>query len=199
VDEVYREFCYDGKKHHSVMHLDGLDEHVILFDSVSKRYSACGVRIGCMITRNKEVLAAALKFAQARLSPPTLGQVAAEAAIDTPDSYFVDVLNEYIARRNVVVEAINKIPGAFCPNPSGAFYVVARLPIDDADKYCQWLLESFEFNKQTVMLAPATGFYSTPGKGKDEIRISYVLKVEDLKSAMICLEESLKVYPGRTN
>lgn len=199
VDEVYREFCYDGKKHHSVMHLDGLDEHVILFDSVSKRYSACGVRIGCMITRNKEVLAAALKFAQARLSPPTLGQVAAEAAIDTPDTYFVDVLNEYIARRNVVVEAINKIPGAFCPKPSGAFYVVARLPIDDADKYCQWLLESFEFNKQTVMLAPATGFYSSPGKGKDEIRISYVLKVEDLRSAMICLEESLKVYPGRTN
>jgi len=199
VDEVYREFCYDGKKHHSVMHLDGLDEHVILFDSVSKRYSACGVRIGCMITRNKEVLAAALKFAQARLSPPTLGQIAAEAAIDTPDSYFADVLNEYIARRNVVVEAINKIPGAFCPNPSGAFYVVARLPIDDADTYCQWLLESFEFNKQTVMLAPATGFYSTPGKGKNEIRISYVLKVDDLKSAMICLEESLKVYPGRTN
>lgn len=198
VDEVYREFCYDGKKHHSVMHLDGLDEHVILFDSVSKRYSACGVRVGCMISRNKEVLNAAMKFAQARLSPPTLGQVAAEAAIDTPDSYFAEVLEEYHARRNVVVEAINKIPGAFCPKPSGAFYVVARLPIDDADVYCQWLLESFQYQNQTVMLAPATGFYSSPGMGKNEIRISYVLKVEDLKNAMICLEESLKVYPGRT-
>ncbi len=198
VDEVYREFCYDGKKHHSVMHLDGLDEHVILFDSVSKRYSACGVRVGCMISRNKEVLSAAMKFAQARLSPPTLGQVAAEAAIDTPDSYFAEVLDEYHARRNVVVEAINKIPGAFCPKPSGAFYVVAKLPIDDSDKYCQWLLESFQYENQTVMLAPATGFYSSPGMGKNEIRISYVLNVDDLKNAMICLEESLKVYPGRT-
>ena len=198
-DEVYREFCYDGHKHHSVMLLDGLDEHVILFDSVSKRYSACGVRVGCMISRNKEVIANAMKFAQARLSPPTLGQVAAEAAVDTPDSYFVEVEKEYLARRNVVVEAINKIPGAFCPNPSGAFYVVARLPIDDSDIFCQWLLESFDHNGETVMLAPATGFYSTPGKGKDEIRISYVLKVEDLKGAMVCLEEALKVYPGRTN
>lgn len=199
VDEVYREFCYDGKKHFSIMNLDGLDENVILFDSVSKRYSACGVRIGCMISKNKEVMATAMKFAQARLSPPTLGQIASEAAIDTPDSYFEDVLTKYVGRRNVVVEAINKMPGAFCPNPSGAFYIVARLPIDNADKFCKWLLESFEYEKQTVMLAPATGFYSTPGKGIDEIRISYVLRTDDMRSAMVCLAEALKVYPGRTN
>lgn len=198
-DEVYREFCYDGKKHFSVMELDGLENNVILFDSVSKRYSACGVRIGCMISRNKEVMDAALKFAQARLSPPSLGQVAAEAAVDTPDNYFEEVLEEYIARRNVVVESINKMPGAYCPTPSGAFYVVARLPIDDSDRFCKWLLEDFEYHNETVMCAPATGFYSIPGKGKDEIRISYVLKVEDLKNSMKCLEEALKVYPGKTN
>ncbi len=196
-DEVYREFCYDGKKHFSVMELDGLDEHVVLFDSVSKRYSACGVRIGCLISRNKDVISTALKFAQARLSPPTLGQVAAEAAIDTPGSYFEEVYNEYIARRNLVVESINKMPGAFCPNPSGAFYVVARLPVDDSDKFCQWLLEDFDYQKQTVMMAPASGFYSGAGKGKDEVRISYVLNVEDLRHAMKCLEEALKVYPGK--
>jgi aspartate aminotransferase len=196
-DEVYREFCYDGKKHFSVMNLNGLDENVVLIDSVSKRYSACGIRIGAMISKNKELMATALKFAQARLSPPTFGQVAAEAAIDTPDEYFKNVLSEYLARRNVVVESINKMKGAFCPNPSGAFYVVARLPIDDSDKFCQWLLEEFSYQNQTVMLAPATGFYATPGKGRDEVRISYVLKVEDLKSAMICLEEALKVYPGK--
>ena len=198
-DEVYREFCYDGKKHHSAMHLKGIENNVILIDSVSKRYSACGVRIGCMISKNKEVMQTALKFAQARLSPPSFGQVAAEAAIDTPDSYFDDVLKEYLARRDVVFESINKINGAFCPNPSGAFYVVARLPIDDSDKFCRWLLEDFEYNKQTVMLAPASGFYSTMGRGKDEVRISYVLKVDDLKSSMKCLEEALKVYPGKTN
>ena len=196
-DEVYREFCYDGKEHFSVMNLKGLENHVVLFDSVSKRYSACGVRIGAMISKNKELMATAMKFAQARLSPPTFGQVAAEAAIDTPDSYFENVKKEYIARRNIVVESINKMKGAFCPNPSGAFYVVAKLPIDNSDKFCQWLLEDFDYNKQTVMFAPATGFYATPGKGKDEIRISYVLKVEDLKMAMKCLEEALKVYPGR--
>ncbi len=197
-DEVYREFCYDGKKHFSIMELDGLDDNVILFDSVSKRYSACGVRIGCLISRNKQVISTALKFAQARLSPPSLGQVAAEAAVDTPDSYFEEVLKEYIARRDIVVSSINNMKGAFCPNPSGAFYAVARLPIDDSDRFCQWLLEDFQYNNETVMCAPATGFYSIPGKGKDEIRISYVLKVEDLKSAMKCLEEALKVYPGRT-
>jgi len=199
VDEVYREFVYDGKQHFSIMNLEGLDQHVVLFDSVSKRYSACGVRVGCMISKNKEVMATAMKFAQARLSPPTLGQVAAEAAVDTPASYFEEVLDEYHARRNIVVTELNKIPGAFCPNPSGAFYVVARLPIADADHFCQWLLEDFNFNGQTVMLAPATGFYSDPSKGKDEIRISYVLKVKELEGAMICLAEALKVYPGRTN
>jgi aspartate aminotransferase len=196
-DEVYREFCYDGKEHFSVMHLDGLDQNVILIDSVSKRYSACGVRIGCMISKNKELMGTAIKFAQARLSPPTFGQVAAEAAIETPDSYFENVMNEYLARRDVVVEAINKMDGAFCPNPSGAFYVVAKLPIDDSDKFCQWLLEDFSFENQTVMLAPATGFYATKGKGMDEVRISYVLNVKDLKNAMTCLNEALKVYPGR--
>jgi aspartate aminotransferase len=196
-DEVYREFCYDGKKHFSVMHMSGLDENVVLIDSVSKRYSACGIRIGAMISKNKELMSTAMKFAQARLSPPTFGQVAAEAAIDTPDTYFENVLKEYIARRNIVVESINKMNGAFCPNPSGAFYVVARLPIDDSDRFCQWLLEDFNYQNQTVMLAPATGFYATKGKGLDEVRISYVLKVEDLKGAMKCLEEALKVYPGK--
>ena len=196
VDEVYREFCYDGEQHTSIMHLDGLDQHVILIDSVSKRYSACGIRVGCMISKNKEVMRTAMKFAQARLSPPTLGQVAAEAAIDTPDEYFKDVLEEYHARRDIVVESINNMPGAFCPKPRGAFYATARLPIDDADRFCQWLLEEFETDKKTVMLAPATGFYSTPGAGLDEVRISYVLKVEDLKAAMHCLAEALKVYPG---
>ncbi len=195
-DEVYREFCYDGLKHHSVMHLNGLDQHVVLIDSVSKRYSACGVRIGAMISKNKEVMKTALKFAQARLSPPTFGQVAAEAAIDVPDVYFDEVLKEYDARRNVVVEYINKMESAFCPNPKGAFYVVAKLPIDDSDKFCQWLLEDFNYNNETVMLAPATGFYATKGKGMDEVRISYVLNVEDLKGAMKCLDEALKVYPG---
>jgi aspartate aminotransferase len=197
-DEVYREFVYDGHQHFTAMHLEGIEENVILIDSVSKRYSACGVRIGWMISRNKEVMATALKFAQARLSPPTFGQVAAEAAVDTPDEYFEAVIKEYVARRNTVVEGINKIEGAYCPNPAGAFYVVARLPIDDSDKFCRWLLEDFEFENQTVMLAPASGFYSTPGKGKDEVRISYVLKVEDLKSSVRLLEEALKVYPGRT-
>ena len=197
-DEVYREFVYDGHRHHTAMHLEGIEQNVILIDSVSKRYSACGVRIGWMISRNKEVMATAMKFAQARLSPPTFGQVAAEAAVDTPDAYFEAVIKEYVARRDAVVEGINKIEGAYCPNPAGAFYVVARLPIDDSDKFCRWLLEDFEYENQTVMLAPASGFYSTPGKGKDEVRISYVLKVEDLKSSVRLLEEALKVYPGRT-
>ncbi len=196
-DEVYREFVYDGNTHYSCMHLKGIDDNVILIDSVSKRYSACGVRIGCMISKNKEVMKTALKFAQARLSPPSFGQVAAEAAIDTPDSYFEEVINEYLQRRNTVVEAINKMEGAYCPSPKGAFYVVARLPIDDSDKFCQWLLEDFNYNNQTVMLAPASGFYSGNGRGKDEVRISYVLNVNDLSSAMKALEEALKVYPGR--
>lgn len=196
-DEVYREFTYDGRQHYSCMHLEGIDDNVVLIDSISKRYSACGARIGWLVSRNKELLATALKFAQARLSPPSFGQVAAEAAVDTPEDYFVQVKKEYLARRNAVVEGINKIEGAYCPNPSGAFYVVARLPIDDSDKFCKWLLEDFNFENQTVMFAPASGFYSTPGKGKDEVRISYVLKVDDLKSSMKVLEEALKVYPGR--
>ena len=196
-DEVYREFTYDGHKHYSAMNLDGIDENVILIDSVSKRYSACGIRIGWMISKNNNVMATALKFAQARLSPPTFGQIAAEAAVDTPDEYFQRVTAEYLARRNAVVEGINKIDGAFCPNPEGAFYVVAKLPIDNSDKFCQWLLEDFNFENQTVMLAPATGFYSTAGRGTDEVRISYVLNVDDLNSSVKVLEEALKVYPGR--
>jgi aspartate aminotransferase len=194
---VYREFTYDGKIHFSAMHLKGIEENVILIDSVSKRYSACGARLGWLASKNKSLIATALKFAQARLSPPTYGQVLAEAAVETPDEYFVKVKAEYVARRNAVVEGINKIEGAYCPNPEGAFYVVARLPIDDSDKFCQWLLEDFNFENQTVMLAPASGFYSTPGRGKDEVRISYVLKVDDLKMSLKVLEEALKVYPGK--
>ncbi|MFZ4521851.1 MAG: pyridoxal phosphate-dependent aminotransferase [Bacteroidales bacterium] len=198
-DEVYREFCYDGNEHFSVMNLEGIDQNVVLLDSISKRYSACGVRIGVMITRNTEIIATAMKFAQARLSPPTFGQIAGEEAVNTPESYLVKVLAEYVKRRDIVVESINKMEGCFCPNPGGAFYAVARLPIDDSDKFCQWLLEDFSYQGQTVMLAPATGFYSTPGRGKDEVRISYVLNLTDLANSMKCLEEGLKVYPGRTN
>ncbi|MHC1774036.1 MAG: pyridoxal phosphate-dependent aminotransferase [Lentimicrobium sp.] len=196
-DEVYREFCYDGNSHFSVMNLEGLEEHAVLMDSVSKRYSECGVRIGALISKNKKLIATALKFAQARLSPPSLGQVIGEASLETPPSYFKEVYDEYISRRNLVIEELNKIPGVFAPLPKGAFYSVISLPIDDADIFCQWLLEDFEFEKQTVMLAPATGFYATPGLGKNEARIAYVLKKEDLKNAVKCLEEALKVYPGR--
>jgi len=197
VDEVYREFCYDGKEHYSVMRLKGVDDNVIMLDSVSKRYSACGLRIGAFISRNKEVMETALKFAQARLSPPTIGQVASEAAVDVPKEYFDKVEAEYVNRRNTVVGLLNKIEGVFCPMPKGAFYCFASLPVDDADKFCQWLLESFDYEKQTVMLAPASGFYSTPGLGKKEVRIAYVLNEGDLKKAMICLEKALQVYPGR--
>ncbi len=196
-DEVYREFVYDNNKHFSVMDLEGLENNVILIDSVSKRYSACGFRIGIMISKNKEVMSTAMKFAQARLSPPSFGQIASEAALDTPQSYFDAVLEEYHLRRDIIVKSINAMEGAFCPQPKGAFYVVAKLPIDDSDKFCQWLLEDFQYNNETVMLAPATGFYATKGKGMNEVRISYVLKVEDLKGAMKCLEEALKQYPGR--
>lgn len=198
-DEVYREFCYDDKEYISVMHLQGIENNVILLDSISKRYSACGARIGAMITKNKMVMAAALKFAQARLSPPSYGQIGAEAALSTPKSYFEGVKKEYVARRNFVIEALNKMEGVFCPKPSGAFYCIAKLPIDNADKFCQWLLESFNFNMQTVMLAPATGFYSTPNAGINEVRIAYVLNLNDLKNAMECLNEALKIYPGKTN
>lgn len=196
-DEVYREFCYDGKEYVSVMHLDGLENNVVMMDSISKRYSACGARIGALITKNKEVMTGALKFAQARLSPPTFGQVAAEAAIDTPASYFEAVKKEYVARRDFMVNALNSMDGVFCPKPSGAFYAIAKLPIDNADAFCQWLLEKFDHNGQTVMLAPATGFYSTPGAGVHEVRLAYVLNLNDLKAAMECLDAALKVYPGR--
>ena len=197
-DEVYREFCYDGITHYSAMMLKGLENNVILMDSVSKRYSMCGVRIGALITRNKEVIAAAMKFAQARLSPPSFGQIAAEAALNTPAEYFKEVYDEYIKRRNFMVEALNKMDGVYCPKPKGAFYTVVRLPIDDSDKFAQWLLEHFEHKNQTVMLAPATGFYSTPSLGMNEVRIAYVLNVDDLRNAMECLEVALKQYPGRT-
>lgn len=198
-DEVYKEFCYDGKKFVSAMHLKGAEKNVIMLDSISKRYSSCGARIGSLVTHNKQVLAAVLKFAQARLSPPTFGQIAGEAAIDTPQSYFDQVMADYVKRRDVVVDSLTGLDGVICPRPSGAFYVAARLPIDNADKFCQWLLEDFEYQNQTVMLAPLTGFYATPGLGKDEVRIGYVLNVEALGKAMTCLREALKVYPGRTN
>jgi len=197
-DEAYRDFCYDGAEHFSAMNLEGIENNVIMLDSVSKRYSECGVRIGALITKNKEVISTALKFAQARLSPPGLGQIAGEASIDTPDDYFKEVNREYTARRNYMVEALNKIPGVYCPKPKGAFYTVVKLPVDDADKFAQWLLEKFEYNNQTVMVAPASGFYSTPGSGKNEVRIAYVLKIEDLKNAVMILTEALKIYPGRS-
>jgi len=197
-DEAYREFCYDGRKFLSPMHLSGLDDNVIVLDTVSKRYSACGARLGCIITKNKEVWQTGLKFAQARLSPGMVEQIAGEAAVDTPDSYFEAVNKEYTHRRDTLVNALNNMEGVYCPNPGGAFYVVARLPIDNADKFCQWMLEEFSYENQTVMMAPATGFYSTPGAGENEVRLAYVLNNNDIEKAMVCLEEALKVYPGRT-
>lgn len=197
-DEVYREFCYDGHTHFSAMHLPGAGENVILLDSVSKRYSACGVRVGALVTKNKDVISTALKFAQARLSPPSLGQILGEAALETPDDYFEDVSKEYVERRNLMVEMLNKMEGVVCPTPKGAFYTTVRLPVNDADEFAKWLLSDFHFNNETVMLAPASGFYSTPGLGRDEVRIAYVLNCEDLKRALICLEQGLIVYPGRT-
>ena len=197
-DEVYREFCYDGETHHSAMNLEGLGQHVVMFDSVSKRYSMCGVRVGALVTRNRGVIETALKFAQARLSPPSYGQVAGEAGLDTPPSYFEAVYNEYIERRDYMVDALNRMPGVICPRPKGAFYTVVHLPVDDADRFAQWILSDFHYNNQTVMVAPASGFYSTPGSGKQEVRIAYVLKKEDLALAMETLAEALKAYPGRT-
>jgi aspartate aminotransferase len=197
-DEVYREFCYDGNTHFSAMNLKGIENNVILMDSVSKRYSMCGVRIGALITKNKDVINAAMKFAQARLCPPSFGQWASEAALNTPNDYFEEVYKEYIGRRDFMVEALNKMDGVYCPKPKGAFYTVVKLPIDDADKFAQWILSEFDYKKQTVMVAPATGFYATPGLGKNEVRIAYVLKKEDLANAMETLEAALKVYPGRT-
>ena len=197
-DEVYREFCYDGENHFSAMDLKGLEQHVVMFDSVSKRYSMCGARVGTLVSKNKEVISTALKFAQARLSPPSYGQVAGEAALETPASYFREVHDEYIERRDFMVEALNQMPGVICPKPKGAFYTVVHLPVDDADKFAQWILCDFDYNNQTVMMAPASGFYSTPGLGKQEVRIAYVLKKEELALAMETLAEALKAYPGKT-
>lgn len=196
-DEVYREFTYDGKKHTSVLEIDELNQNTILIDSVSKRYSMCGARVGCIVTKNKEVLETALKFAQARLSPPCLGQVAGEAALNTPENYFTEVINEYVNRRDLLIEGLNKIDGIICPKPSGAFYCIAQLPIDDADKFAKWLLEEFSWNNKTVMVAPAQGFYSTSEIGKQQIRIAYVLNQEELKNAITIIEEGIKIYPGR--
>jgi aspartate aminotransferase len=196
-DEAYREFCYDGK-FFSAMQLEGLEEHVLLMDTISKRYSACGARIGALVTKNKAVYDTAMKFAQARLSPPGLAQILGEAAVDLPPDYFESPKAEYLARRDLIIKRLNAIPGVFCPNPGGAFYAIARLPIADSDHFCQWLLESFSHNKQTVMLAPATGFYGTPGLGKNEVRLAYVLNLDAINAAMDCLEKALAVYPGKT-
>jgi aspartate aminotransferase len=196
-DEVYREFSYDGKKHTSVLELDGLENNVVVIDSVSKRYSMCGARIGALISKNTEIINTALKYAQARLSPPTLAQIASEAALSTPQSYFDDVTTEYVKRRDIVIEGLNNIEGVRCPNPGGAFYAVAELPVKNAEKFCQWLLEEFEYNNQTVMIAPAAGFYATKGLGEREVRIAYVLNKESLQNAVECLNQALKVYPER--
>ncbi len=197
-DEVYREFCYDGKMHYSVMKLPGLQNHAIMVDSVSKRYSMCGARIGCIVSRNSQLMATVMKFAQARLSPPSLGQIAAKAALRTPKRYFDEVIGEYVKRRNVLVEGLNQITGVRCPMPSGAFYCIAELPVDDADKFAEWLLAKFSYDGGTVMLAPANGFYSTPDKGRQEVRIAYVLNVDSLKRSLVILEKALGAYPGRT-
>lgn len=192
-DEAYREFCYTGE-HFSAMRLEGIEENVILLDTISKRYSSCGARIGALITKNKQVIDAALKFAQARLSVSTYGQIAGEAAVDLPDNYFDATKAEYKLRRDVLVKRLNSIPGVFCPEPGGAFYAMAKLPVDDTDKFCQWILESFSYNNQTVMMAPASGFYGTPGLGKQEVRLAYVLNVDAINNAMDCLEKALEEY-----
>jgi aspartate aminotransferase len=192
-DEAYREFCYTGN-HYSAMRLEGVEEHVVLMDTISKRYSACGGRIGAIVTRNQSLLSTVMKFAQARLSPPTFAQILGEAAIDMPSDYFDKTKAEYLRRRNILVRRLNAMPGVFCPNPGGAFYAIASLPIDDCDKFCQWLLESFSYNKQTLMLAPATGFYGTEGLGKKEVRLAYVINTEDIDRAMDCLEKALVAY-----
>ena len=195
-DEVYREFCYDGATHHSILNLEGLEQHAVMIDSVSKRYSMCGIRLGALVSRNQEVLDAVLRMGQARLCPPYLAQIAAEAALETPESYFKAVYHEYLMRRNTIVEALNAIEGVYCPTPKGAFYSLVKLPVDDSERFARWLLEEFSFEGQTVMLAPASGFYATPGLGTDQVRIAYVLNREDLLAAARCLREALKIYPG---
>lgn len=197
-DEAYRDFCYSGE-HISAMHLEGAENNVLMMDTISKRYSACGGRIGALVTRNQAVLDTVMKFAQARLSPPSFAQILGEAATDLPADYFDATRAEYLKRRDVLVSRLNRIPGVFCPNPGGAFYAMASLPVDDSDVFCQWLLESFSYNNQTVMLAPAGGFYGTKGLGKKEVRLAYVLNAGDLDKAMDCLEKALEQYPGRTN
>lgn len=196
-DEAYREFCYSGE-HVSAMSLQGVDDNILLMDTISKRYSACGGRIGALVTKNQQVLNTAMKFAQARLSPPSFAQILGEAAVDLPDDYFDHTKAEYKKRRDTIVERLNNMEGVFCPSPGGAFYAIARLPIDNADIFCQWLLESFSHNNETVMLAPASGFYGTPGLGKNEVRLAYVLNTDAINRAMDCLEQALKEYPGRT-
>ncbi len=196
-DEAYREFCYEGE-HIGAMQLKGVEENVVMMDTISKRYSACGARIGALVTKNKKVAETVLKFAQARLSPPTFGQIIGEAAIDLPADYFETTKAEYKRRRDLLVKRLNSIPGIFCPQPGGAFYAMASLPVDDSDIFCQWLLESFNYKNATLMLAPATGFYSTTGLGKKEVRLAYVLNTESINNAMDCLEKALEIYPGRT-
>ncbi len=193
-DEVYREFCYTGAPYISAFHLDGIEENVILIDSVSKRYSECGIRIGTLVTKNKKVREAVMKFCQARLSPPLLGQMVAEASVDTPQEYMLDMYNEYVERRKFLIDGLNRIPGVYSPIPMGAFYTVARLPIDDADKFCAWLLSDFEYEGKTVMLAPASGFYTQRELGRNEVRIAYVLSKEDLKDALVVLGKALEAY-----
>ncbi len=196
-DEAYREFCYEGE-HISAMHLQGLENNVVLMDTISKRYSACGGRIGALITRNQQVHDTVMKFAQARLSPPSFSQILGEAAVDLPDDYFETTRNEYRQRRNLLVKRLNEMPGVFCPNPGGAFYAMAGLPVPDADIFCQWLLESFSYQGATVMLAPASGFYGSPGLGRNQVRLAYVLNCKAIDAAMDCLQEALLTYPART-
>ena len=197
-DEVYREFCYTDAPHFSCMHIPGLEQNVILLDSVSKRYSLCGARIGYLVSRNKEVMAAVMRYAQARLCSPSYGQIAAEGALDAPASYFKAVRDEYIHRRDVLIDGLQKMKGVVAPRPMGAFYAAAQLPVDDSEKFAKWLLEEFSYNGETVMVAPMAGFYATPGLGRNQIRLAYVLKEEDLKHALVCLEKALETYPGRT-
>ena len=197
-DEVYREFCYTGAPYISAFHLPGIEENVVLIDSVSKRYSECGIRIGAIITKHKELKKNVIKFCQARLRPPLLGQIVAEASIDTPQEYMLEMYNEYVERRNFLIDSINKIPGCYSPIPMGAFYTVARLPVDDADRFCEWCLSDFEYEGQTVFMAPASGFYTTPGYGRNEVRLAYVIEKSELAKAMKVLEMALKTYPGRT-
>ena len=196
-DEVYREFIYTGSPYISACHLEGVEQNVVLIDSVSKRYSECGIRVGALITKNEEVRNAVMKFCQARLSPPLLGQLVAEASIDTPKEYMREMYDEYVERRNCLIDGLNRILGVYSPIPMGAFYTVARLPVDDAEKFCAWCLSDFDYEGETVMLAPAAGFYTTPGAGKDQVRIAYVLNKEDLARALVVLKYALEAYPGR--